>query len=347
MKHIILTDIHFGAKGNSDEFNEQCIEFLKFVKQKSSEIIKVEDLGETIFMGDWFHHRSTINVKTLNFGIQGLQILSEIGYKGVKFILGNHDLYYRERRDIFSIPSIKTNNSEIQIIDKPTMDDNGYLYCPWLIGEEKLTDLIHQYNPTYVFGHFEIPTFSFNKLSKYDGEFNPSDYKGPKRILSGHFHLRQEKNNITYIGNCFSHDFSDANDWKNKGFAVLDTETNEITYYEWKDAPKYCVSTISNLNSIELENNTFIKLINDVNMKQIDLNKLKEDLLSVPMVKDCFIIPNQFDISKCNDKTTKINQILDLENIIIDLLKNLDISNINNDKLIETYNSLKSIIIEN
>ena len=33
MKYIILTDIHFGAKGNSDEFNQQCIDFFKFVKK--------------------------------------------------------------------------------------------------------------------------------------------------------------------------------------------------------------------------------------------------------------------------------------------------------------------------
>ena len=35
-----------------------------------------------------------------------------------------------------------------------------------------------------------------------DGEFNPVDLEGPKRIFSGHFHLRSSKANVYYIGNC-------------------------------------------------------------------------------------------------------------------------------------------------
>ena len=180
MKHILLTDIHFGAKGNSDEFNEQCIEFLKWVKKESDKLSELYnfEMGCTIFLGDWFHNRNSINVKTLNYGIKGLEILGDIGSKNIKFLLGNHDLYYKDRRDVFSIPPIKGELNHIHIIDEPYYRD-GFLYCPWLIGEEKLSDLIKQYNPQYVFGHFEIPSFSFNRLSKYDGEYNPSDYQGP------------------------------------------------------------------------------------------------------------------------------------------------------------------------
>ena len=33
MKYILLTDIHFGNQGNSDEFNQECNNFLKFVEK--------------------------------------------------------------------------------------------------------------------------------------------------------------------------------------------------------------------------------------------------------------------------------------------------------------------------
>lgn len=341
MKHIILTDIHFGAKGNSDEFNEQCIEFLKFVKQKSNELQKSynEEFGCTIFMGDWFHNRNSINVKTLNYGIKGLQILSEIGNRHVKFLLGNHDLYYRDRRDIFSIPSIKTEDSYIHIIDKPCVDSNKNLYCPWLLDEEKLTDLIKQYNPQYVFGHFEIPSFSFNKLSKYDGEYNPSEYQGPKRILSGHFHMRQEKNNITYIGNCFSHDFSDANDYNNKGFAVLDTETNKIDYYEWEEAPKYVVSKISELQKLKITSNMYLKIINDVNLTPKDLNTIKTQMETLKDIKSCYIESKNIIIMNTDDNQ-EIEHLGNVNDLIIKLLTEIDISNINASMLVNIYKNL-------
>lgn len=342
MKNIILTDIHFGAKGNSDEFNEQCIEFLKFVKEKTNELQQknAEEFGCTIFMGDWFHNRNSINVKTLNYGIKGLQILSEIGNRHVKFLLGNHDLYYRDRRDIFSIPSIRTDDAYIHIIDKPYKDMDGNLYCPWLLSDEKLSDLIKKYNPTYVFGHFEIPTFSLNKLVKMEGEYNPQDYNGPKRILSGHFHMRQEKNNITYIGNCFSHDFSDSNDWKNKGFAVLDTETNEITYYEWKDAPKYCVTDISKMNTIDFNSNSnmYLQLNNDLNLKQDEVNQIKETLESLPNITQCLIVNH--NTINYNTQSETIDTICNLSDFIVDLLLNIDMNNIDNTKLVKIYRDL-------
>lgn len=346
MKYILLTDIHFGAKGNSDEFNEQCIEFLKWVKKETYNLSKLNnfEIGCTIFLGDWFHNRNSINVKTLNYGIKGLQILSEIGNRHVKFLLGNHDLYYRDRRDIFSIPSIKTEDSYIHIIDKPFVDSYKNLFCPWLIEEEKLSDLIKQYNPQYVFGHFEIPSFSFNRLSKYDGEYNPSDYQGPKRILSGHFHMRQEKNNITYIGNCFSHDFSDVDDWHNKGFALLDTDTNEVTYYEWKDAPKYTSIKISKLQNLNIENNMHIKLINDMNLKQVELNQVKEKLESLKNVKQCLIysseIIDDIILAGKDEKNNKCYNIGNISDYIVELISSMNGEEIDNNKLINIYREL-------
>ena len=225
MKYILLTDIHFGNHGNSDEFNQECNNFLKFVEKT---IENREDIDGAIFLGDWFHNRNSINVKTLKAGIEGLYTFGSIGRGNSYMIIGNHDLYYKDRRDVNSI-IIPEGEIGVNLVEEPIyLEEQKFLFLPWLINEEKLEDYIKQYNPEYVFGHFEIPSFSFNKLVKKEGEYNPENYKGPKRILSGHFHLRQEKNNITYIGNCFSHDFSDVNDWHNKGFAILDTDKNSL-----------------------------------------------------------------------------------------------------------------------
>ena len=335
MKYILFTDIHFGCKGNSDEFNQQCLDFLKFVEDKTSDI----NIDGAIFLGDWFHNRNAINVKTLKSGIEGIYSLGNIGRGNSYMILGNHDLYYKDRRDVSSIV-IPEGDIGVEVIDEPIMVDD-MLLCPWTIGEEKLSELISEHSPNYVFCHPEIPSFSFNKAVKMEGEYDPQDYNGPKRICCGHFHMRQEKNNITYIGNCFSHDFSDANDWHNKGFAILDTDTNEIQYYEWEDAPKYCLTSISKLNTIEFGNNMNLKLTNDVGLKQLDANQLKEELEKLPQIKECFVYPNELEIAKTSINDTKLENISDIETLIVTLLSEMDMENMDNNKLISIYKNLQ------
>lgn len=336
MKYILLADIHFGNKGNSDEFNQQCLDFLSFVEDSTKDL----DIDGAIFLGDWYHNRNNINVKTLNYGTEGIYTLGNIGRGNVYMILGNHDLYYRDRRDVNSIV-IPEGDIGINLITEPLMiPETKMLLVPWLINDESLPTLIKQFMPEYVFGHFEIPSFSFNKLSKMDGEYDPQDYSGPKRILSGHFHLRQEKNNITYIGNCFSHDFSDVNDWHNKGYAILDTDTNEITYYEWNDAPKYCSQRLTKLNEIEIGTNLHLKLVNDTDMKPVELTNIKEQLMNFPQVVDVMIYPKELT-ETVERETVQIDNIENINDLIIKLLSDMDTKDIDSQKLVSIYKELE------
>ncbi len=339
MKYVIFSDIHFGNKSNSDHFNETCLNFLDFVQDYIDD--NNIEVNGCFFLGDWFHQRNAINVKTLKSGIEGIYKLGNIGNGNSYMLLGNHDLYFKDRRDVSSI-IVPEGDIGVEIIDEPIyLDEEKILLCPWLIGEENLTDLIKKHNPKYVFGHFEIPTFSLNKLVKFGGEYNPEDYKGPDMILSGHFHCRDQKNNITYIGNCFSNDFSDANDWHNKGFCILDTDTNELQFVEWKDAPKYCYALISKLDKIEFGSNMILKLTNDVGLEQLQLNQLKESLENMPQINECYIIPKKFDENMIQQNEEKeVENITDINLLITSLLDSLDMKNIENNKLIEIYNNL-------
>lgn len=344
MKYVLLTDIHFGNHGNKDEFNEQCLTFLsfveKYVEEKIVNLYGEDNYGGAIFLGDWFHNRNNINVKTLKAGVEGLYTLGSIGWGKTIMLIGNHDLYYLDKRDVNSIV-VPEGEIGVEVINEPIYDEEkGFLYLPWLVKEEKLQDFIKEYNPKYVFCHAEIPSFSFNRLIKMDGEYNPTDYNGPLRILSGHFHMRQEKNNITYIGNCFSHDFSDVNDWDNKGFAILDTSSNTIEYVVWEDAPKYCTTNISQLNNIELPNNLHLKLINDVGLKQFEVNQLKEDLEKLPNVIDCYVYPNELEVAKSIAKEKELEKIVDIDSLIVSLINDMNTTNIDNQKLVKIYRNL-------
>lgn len=335
MKVVLFSDIHFGEKSNSDTHNKHCLDFLQFMSEWCDENLSEDFI--TVFMGDWFHNRNTINVKTLNYGKEGLITLSNIGDEQY-IIIGNHDLYFLDRRDNHSV-IIPEDASGIQVIDEPIMKD-GILLCPWLLKGESLKDLISEHQPHYVLGHFEFPSFPLNQMVKFPGEFNPFDYDGVRRICSGHFHTRSEKNNITYIGNCFSHNFSDKNDWHNKGFAVLDTDTNEIQYVEWKDAPKYCYTSVSTLDKVEFSNNMYMKIVNDINLDQDNINKLYDGLKQSGQIVECHIIPKEMEIVT-EVESVEIEDIGNVNTIIPELLQKFEMEGINSDKLAKIYNSLE------
>lgn len=335
MKIVLFSDIHFGEKSNSDTHNKNCLDFIQFMGDWCSE--NIDESFITVFMGDWFHNRNTINVKTLNYGKEGLVALSNIGDEQY-IIIGNHDLYFLDRRDSYSV-IIPEEASGIEIIDEPLMK-NGILLCPWLLRGESLKDLISEYHPSYVLGHFELPSFPLNQMVKFPGEFNPFDYEGVRRICSGHFHTRSEKNNITYIGNCFSHNFADKNDWHNKGFAVLDTDTNEIQYVEWKDAPKYCYTNISALDEVEFSNNMYMKIVNDLYLNQDNINQLYDGLKQTGQVVECHIIPKEMEIVT-EVESVEIENIGNVNTIIPELLQKFEMEGIDSNKLATIYNALE------
>ena len=335
MKYVIFSDIHFGLKSNSDEYNKECLEFLEFVKNWSE--THLTEPYETIFMGDWYNNRNSINVKTLNYGKEGLVILSNIGDRQY-VLLGNHDLYFLDKRDIHSIV-VPDEATGIEVITEPIMKDN-ILLVPWLIGDENLKDLIAEHNPDYVFGHFEIPSFKFNQQVVMEGEYNPFDYQGPKMIYSGHFHTMSEKDNIKYIGNCFSQTFADVNDWHNKGFIVLDTETGEEQRVEFKLAPKYYVSNISEFNPPDDLNNAYVKLINDKRLDNETIYKLINALKETGRFREIQIIPVELDITG-EEESIELKDIGNMNTIIPTMLSKVEMEGIDPNKLINIYNNLE------
>jgi len=96
-KAAVFTDIHFGLKSNSLQHNQDCEKFVDwFISQA-----KKEGCETCFFLGDYNHHRASINIHTMQYGLRALEKLND-NFDRVFFIPGNHDLYYRDRRDIHS-----------------------------------------------------------------------------------------------------------------------------------------------------------------------------------------------------------------------------------------------------
>jgi DNA repair exonuclease SbcCD nuclease subunit len=228
---IFFTDIHYGNKRNSLEHNQDCDEFIEWVIS----VAKERGIKRCGFLGDWHHNRHTINVETLKYSFMGMHKLNSY-FDQTYFTVGNHDMYYRETRDVNSL-IIADGLNRFTLIDKPVyVEDGDILFLPWLVNEEWKE--VKNLKAKYICGHFELPTFYLNTMITMPdhGELKAEDFNKDCYVFSGHFHKRQNKNNIWYIGNAFPHTFDDTDD-DDRGCMILGD--NGIEFIKWDNAPKY------------------------------------------------------------------------------------------------------------
>mgnify|MGYP005724079407 CR=1 FL=1 len=180
-KAACFTDIHFGMKNNARQHNIDCENFVTWFIEEA----KKRGSETCIFLGDWHHQRSSVNVSTLNYSISNLKKLGE-AFEKVYFIVGNHDLFYRDKREISSvvfadeIPNIKV------VSDWIIQDDVAVI--PWLFGDEWKT--VQKVKCKYMFGHFELPHFKMNAMVEMPdiGTISSYHFKNAGHVFTGHFH---------------------------------------------------------------------------------------------------------------------------------------------------------------
>lgn len=330
-KLIAFTDIHFGNKGNSSDFNQDCTDFIEWLCQTA----KDNECETCVFLGDWHHHRNTINVNTLNYTTRNLEKLNAT-FDKVYFITGNHDLFFREKRDIHSLPMLSTFNNIQVINDIIKIGDTAFM--PWLVGDEwkKVKDI----KLKYLFGHFEIPGFKLNaQIEMPDhGEINRTHFKNIDYVFSGHFHRRQMDRNIHYIGNPFGHDYSTVWDFDH-GCMILEWGGTPH-YLNWENGPRYISIKLSEImdNESYLTNKTYVKCEMDLDISFEEATAIKEELITQYGVREFKLISkknNEHTVGQ--EETIKFDTI---DEIIISELSNIDSDTYKLNTLMEIYNDL-------
>lgn len=281
---IVFTDIHFGLKSNSTVHNEDCWQFVQW----ATALAKEKECETCFFLGDYHNNRSTVNVLTLNYSLRALEHLNA-NFQRVFFIPGNHDLYYRDKRDIQSVEWAR-HLRNVQLCNDWFVDGD-VVVAPWLVGDDHKR--IRKLSGRYMFGHFELPKFLMNaRVEMPDvGEVKHEDFTGFERVFTGHFHMRQTRNNITYIGNCFPHNFSDAGD-DNRGAMILEWGA-EPEFHAWSGQPTYRVYNLSevltNTDNL-LKSNMHVRVSLDVEISYEEAAYLKETLVQQYNLRDLSLV---------------------------------------------------------
>ena len=328
----VFTDIHFGNKGNSRQFNQDCDRFIDWFIEDA----QAKGCETFIFMGDWHHHRANINIDTLGYSLKGLEKLAK-AFEKTYFLLGNHDLYFKDSRVVNSVEWAK-NIPNVEIIHEPYYTEDC-AFIPWLVGEE-WKELKEAKSMPYVFGHFELPHFLMNAMVSMPdtNELRAEHLQHHDYVFSGHFHKRQVKSNIHYIGNSFPHNYSDANDFA-RGWMELEHGGDPI-YHDWADCPKYQTASLSELlhNSSILKNNAYVRVDIDTDITYEDSNFVKDTFMRQYKLREMTFI-QQRDMTQYD--STEVPQAFEsIDEIVHNQIMAVDSDHYDSNLLLEIYKNL-------
>jgi DNA repair exonuclease SbcCD nuclease subunit len=333
-KAAVFTDIHFGLKGNSKVHNQDCEDFIDWY------IDQAKDAGcETgIFCGDWHHNRNSLNLTTMDATIRCMEKLGS-AFEQFFFFDGNHDLYYKDKRDVNSTAFAK-HIPGITFVDEITTIEDVTI-VPWLVGDEwkKLRNL----KSKYIFGHFELPSFYMNAMVQMPdhGELRAEDFTNQSYVFSGHFHKRQQQGVVHYLGNAFPHNYADA--WDDaRGMMILDRENDkEPVYIDWPQCPKYRTINLSRLideADTFIKPNMYLRVNLDLPISYEEASFIKETFINTYNCREISLIP-QKSLEEINTQLD-IQQFESVDQIVAGEIAAIDSDSFNKKMLMDIYNEL-------
>jgi predicted phosphodiesterase len=332
-KAAVFTDIHFGLKSNSAQHNADCTQFVDWFIKTAKE----QGCDTCLFLGDYNHTRASINIQTLQYGLRALERLNE-SFDQTFFIPGNHDLYYRDKRDVHSVEWAK-HLSKVTIVND-WFQAGDVVIAPWLVGQDwkKLQTL----SGKYLFGHFELPHFYMNALVEMPdhGELQTSHLSGFDVVFSGHFHKRQFRNNIIYIGNAFPHNYSDVND-DDRGMMILEWGTTP-KFISWPNQPRfrsYKLSEVLDNPDTLLQRDMHVRVNLDIDISYEESSFIREQLMPKYHLREMSLIPSKLDIGQDDTDYTNL-QFESVDSIIISQIEQLQQGSFDKQLLLDIYRNL-------
>ena len=331
-KVACFTDIHFGLKGGSRTHNTDCEQFVDWF----CDTAQANGCETAIFLGDWHHNRSTTDVSTMNYTVSNLERLNA-SFEKVFFILGNHDLNNKDKREINSIEFMRLFPNIIAIKDPLTMEDVTIL--PWLVGDEWRD--VPKIKSRYIFGHFELPSFYMNAMVQMPdhGQLQRSHFQHQDYVFSGHFHKRQQNNNIVYIGNAFPHNYADAGD-DDRGMMILEWG-GKPEYISWPDQPIYRTYKLSQIIDTPeklLRPKMHCRVTIDLPITFEEANFIKEKFMPEYDLRELMLIPEKIEVD-ANSTPIDIN-FESVDTIVMNQINAIDSDTFDKSLLLEIYNDL-------
>ncbi len=311
MKHAIIGDIHFKkCKDIEQKYRDRVLYFIfKTLQEKN--------IDNIIQLGDFFDDRKHIDLQVYDDVVRIYdKYFSDMN--STTLIIGNHDTYYKDNNSVFS-PILLKEYSNLKIINK-IQETNLGLFVPWLNNSnvDEFTKTIENTKAKYCFGHFEINSFAMIKGLEENNGLSTTLFNKFDKVFSGHFHLTQDKINISYVGSVFQNDRNDINDIKR--FMIIDDQTHEI---EEVKIPFELFNRVVITSEDEMTDDlidTFSGKINDIiftTERSLKREKFIDKIIESSSNYEYQIIDNS---ELCKEKINLISQNDDVNELFVDYL---------------------------
>ena len=157
-------------------------------------------------------------------------------------------------------------------------------------------------------------------------------------MFSGHFHKRQYKGNIHYIGNAFPHNYADVGD--NERGAMFLTWDEEPLYVNWDNCPKYVMMGLRQLLEDPgkyLDATTHARIKLDVGISYEEANFIRETFAEQYNVRELQLIPIKEEEEIYEGTEIEFESV---DQIVISQLDTIESPTVEKDKLIEIYRNI-------
>ena len=355
-KIAVITDLHFGARNDEQFIMDHQFKFLDEVFFPT---LKQEGIKHLFVLGDTWDKRKILNIRTEELvHINFFERLLEENIESY-FIIGNHDVYYKNTNKVNSISRLSKDYENIKVInnyEEITIDSKRFGLMSWINSEnyEQMLDYITLTSVDIMCGHFEAAGFEMLPGVISDHGLDKDIFKKFEEVWSGHFHKPSKKGNFEYIGNPVQLTWADYG--QRKGFIIYDTETNEkqyivnkneifqvVFYDDSVDVMKYdylqhkdkivrvCIS------SFNIQNNAKFTLFIDSLQKEVFKLEVQElGTLYDTNISQAEVITDQESLTRLKDE----EKLYDTKTVISEFVLNMNIDSVDNARLLEMINDL-------
>ncbi len=310
MEIALVTDTHFGARNDNQNFNEY---FYKFYSNIFFPLLKERNITTCIHLGDVVDRRKFISYRIASdFRKRFIGQFQEMGID-LHIIIGNHDTYYKNTNEVNAMEEL-VGQDRFKIYTGPEVVDFDGVpiqIIPWINAanyEESMTALSHSH-AEILMGHLEVDGFEMYKGFKSTGLYDKELFRRFDTVMSGHFHHKSDDGQIYYLGTPYEMYWNDFDD--PKGFHIFHTETRELERilnpYTIFSKIYYDDSTNDYTTySVEEYKEQYVKLIvvNKKDLYQFDLfvdRLLKADAFEVKIIEDF----SELDANNVSDDITE------------------------------------------
>jgi len=251
--------------------------------------------------------------------------------------MGNHDLFYRDKREINSMEFIRYIPNVV--IVNEWIIENEVAIIPWVVQDE--WKKIKEIKTRYMFGHFELPYFKMNAMVEMPdtGTIKSEHFKNQEYMFTGHFHKRQVSGNIHYMGNAFPHNYADAGD-DERGMMVLEWG-GKPQYINWPGMPRYRHYKISQLLKEAddlLQEKMYIRVALDIKISYEEANFIRETFMERYKLRELQLIPEQID--QAQQPTVQVQKFDSVDQIVLKQLEGVESETYDKNILMAIYNNL-------